>query len=143
MRSKKIPPNHQRGLATISAIMLMAVVATAVTTMSWQFHADAKRTKTLRQETQLQHLIHAGMVHAMQLIANEPDIEPVESIAIPLPASLSGSDAGVSLALSRSGDDMKAQLNARLHQRTQSQTLHFSRTNDRWQLVSITSGRMP
>lgn len=135
------PQSSARGMATMSAIMLMAVVGTAVTTMSWHFHADVTRTKALRAQAQVQQLLHAATAHAMALAASAPLTEPAGPAAMPLPASLATAQAFANVTMAQQGDELMLRIQARVGSHASEQMLSFIQQDGRWQLKGMTTAR--
>ncbi len=131
-------PTRTRGLATVSAIMLMAVVGAAVTTMSWHFHADVTRTKALRAEAQLQQLLHGASAHALHLASVTPDPQTLELSSIEMPSIHSIHHASAHFTIHRQGDELTIEIHARFQTLARRQTLKLTRQNDQWSLASLT-----
>ncbi len=71
------------GFATFVAVALIAMVGTALLSLTLLLSTDVRRTSRHRAETQLRQLLIAGGVAAEQAVAADPSISGSRTIAVP------------------------------------------------------------
>lgn len=133
------PPVRRAGFATIAAILTITVVAAAVMAMTHQFRIDNNRTRSVRDESQLRQLLHAGVVEALAKWRTRVDNEkpPQDAIQLELPAHVVTRNASVAIKMQRVQDDLVLEVTAVLDGETTRQTVRFELNDGEPTLKSV------
>ena len=123
-----------RGFATLMAIILIGMVAVALTVMTALFTQQARRTRIVRTDAQLRQLLLAGgaSVEERSLTWQADVAEQQWSVA--LPANPISDGAALSIHLAPTDRGAEATVEAKLGGRTARQTLSLTRTESKWQV---------
>ncbi len=125
----------RRGIATITAVFMVAMVGAAILAMGGLFAFEARRTRLERAESQLRELLLAG-AEAGRAVVGQTAGEGGE-VSLPLPAALQARGASLSVAV-RPGADASHRLlrvTATLDKHAAEQVVTFERAGDAWQAV--------
>ena len=132
---------NPRGFAMITAIIMLAVVSAALVVISRQFTFEATRTRLELDDTQLRQLLVAGAQDAAQRAGNWQSDPPAVTWDLQVPAALRGEGAAVSVNSAPTGkDSAEVHVDAKFHGRHQTQLLHFSLQDGRWQIHDAAFG---
>jgi hypothetical protein len=117
-------PRH-RGLAMVTAIVLIGLTAMTVTEIGLTVAADARRTTQLAEDTQLRQLLLAADEFVLQHLA-------AGHYQMPVPAQV---PASVMIDVHA---DHSADLEAKLPDRRLSEHLSLTQTDNTWQISQAT-----
>jgi type II secretory pathway component PulK len=116
--------------ASITAIVMLGLVASMLAAMAMMFAADARRTRSSAAEAQLRQLLLAGAADAQQRLDKGHTTFDVNVTA---PA-----ESHLHLAATLDGDAVRTVISATLGPRHAEQTLRFTRAgNNKWQLAAV------
>lgn len=121
----RTPP---RGFATIVALMLMALVGTALAAISAGLTADVRRTRNAAADAQLRQLLVAGAAKVEQSPV-------VGKSSLALPVEISGT---VQVEVNMQGEEMRAVVEASVDGRRMGQVLTLRQEQGRWRVVGAT-----
>jgi hypothetical protein len=122
--------HHQRGMATLTAIVMIGLVGVTLATVSAMFIAQNKRTRAEAIDAQLRQLLTAGAAIAMSHAG-----ESGEHV-VKLPA-----DSGTILVtISASSDSSQAVIRAQFGGREKQQVLRMARRENRWVITDALLG---
>lgn len=124
-----------RGIATITAVFMIAMVGAAVAALSILFAFEARRTRMDRSETQLRELLFAGAIAGRDAVGQSTG--EGTAVPVPLPAALQAQEATLSVAVTPGADGTHRLLRvtATLGRQTAEQVVTFERTGNAWQAV--------
>ena len=127
----------RHGFAMLTALALVALVAVAMAAALSVFRLDLRRTAGTVDDAQLRQLLLAGQRAARDRLPRDAGAVPTIEQPVALPAPLAAEGA-VTLRLRRgaSRDTADVGVEARLGNRTATQTLHYERRPVDWSLVS-------
>ena len=125
---------RRNGFATLIAIVLMGLIALILTTVTMIFAADARRTRSQRDEAQLRQLLTAGAAMAKGQLDRAPTTQPAP---ITLPAELNAK-LHFTLAREQDADHVIATIHAALAKRSIEQVVRFERRDGKWQATDAT-----
>ena len=130
------PLRHRRraAFATLVAIILMGLIALMLTTVGMIFAADARRTRSQRDDAQLRQLLTAGAVMARNQLDRSPTTQPT---AVALPSEIE-SKLNITLAREKDGDHVTATVHAAIGRRSVEQVVRFERRSGKWQAATAT-----
>jgi type II secretory pathway component PulK len=132
------PHRSDRGLAMITAIMLISLAGIAMTVMGVAFNMQATRTHLQAEQAQIRQLLLAGAEETRERLEQG---KPVDG-SITLPAYLA--ENGASLKLNSEGPTNGAstiEIEASLPGCRSTQEVKFAGTGSHWHLVSAELAR--
>jgi hypothetical protein len=134
----------RRGFGTFVAIALLLIVAATLPVLASVFTADAKRTRTQKEDAQLRQLLTAGAAFAKGQATADAGSgagATTHPTAIALPQELVDDGATVTCSISReSADRVSATIRATLGRRCKEQTVTFARRDGAWHVVDAKLG---
>jgi hypothetical protein len=127
---------RRRGLATVTAIALLGLVAVAMLAVSAAVVGDARRTRYEAADAQVRQLLLAAAADAAERAAAWPADVADDSWQLALPATLAQSGgASVKLSLAHAGETLEVRVDAHYLTHRGGQTLRFRRSAERWELI--------
>ena len=131
MNSRK----RRQGLATVTAIALLGLVAVSLLAVSAAVVGDARRTRYATADAQVRQLLLAAAADAAERSASWPADVAADSWELPVPASLAQGGGSVKLSLAHAGERLEVRADAHYLRRRGGQTLRFRRAAERWELI--------
>jgi len=123
----------RRGMATVTALTLLAFVAVLLAALGTWIGIEALRTGAAADETQLRQLLHAGANAAAD------ESLAVGTTEVPLPPKLAEGSARLTIAIAQPSPDQRtATVEASIAAHQARQVVQFARGGDRWMLASAT-----
>jgi hypothetical protein len=135
----KANPNHRpRGFTIILGFALLGLIAVALVLLTRQTGYEMQRTRSAYDDAQLRQLLLAGaqdtLSHANSWTADRPS---PDHWMLELPADLRELGASVSIHVTDASENTRAvDVDARLRNRQEADTLQLSRSDQGWKLVS-------
>jgi hypothetical protein len=126
--------NHRRGVILLAALLMLPLIAVAITVIGAAMSAEAQRRINQTTAAQLEQMLLAGTQAARQRLGSGavPDRSDV-----PLPPSLIAAAGQLRLAVvERSDRTLTLQVLADLRGKHASQRLILAKTGDRWTVLS-------
>ena len=137
MRPRLQRSGRKRGVAALTAILLLALVAATLATVATFFITENRRTRAQATEAQLRQLLTAAATVAKDRLNNATaDGEYV----IALPAELDADGVKLTITLQRDNEYASAYVHAKLQERSSEQTLRFERRGGKWQITDVIIG---
>ncbi len=124
-----------RGLATATALTLLAFVAVLLTAMGSWIRIDARRTRDAAAQTQLRQLLLAGAVAA----GDESNLIGATNVTLPPQLKDDAANLKIEIVMPSEGERV-ATIEASVSGSHASQTVHFTRREGRWRVISATLG---
>lgn len=118
----------RRGVASITAIVMIGLVGVALAGAAAMFSAQSKRTRDEATEAQLRQLLTAGAIAA------------VDAIDVKLPPELSNDGAKLTIQRKTEGDLATVEMSASLRGREMRQTLRLTRSSEKWNITDAVLG---
>ena len=136
------PNRRPRGFTIILGFALLGLIAVAVVLLTRQMGYEMQRTRSAYDDAQLQQLLLAGAQDTLSHANSWTDDRPSpDHWTLQLPAELRELGASVSVRVTEVGENARAvEIDARLRNRDAADTLHFTRTDQRWMPV-VTTGK--
>lgn len=127
-----------RGFTIILGFALLGLIAVAVVLLTRQMGYEMQRTRSAYDDAQLRQLLLAGaqdtLAHANSWTADRPS---PDHWSLELPPALREFGASVSIHVTDAGATARAvEIDARLRNREDVDTLQLSRSDQGWKLVS-------
>jgi len=123
------PRVKKSGFATITAIVMLGLVASMLAAMGMMFAADARRTRSAAAEAQLRQLLIAGAADVQQRL-NKDQTTFDATFATP-------AEGNLRVTAAMDGDGVRSVVLANLGPRHAEQTLRFTRAGEKWKLVAV------
>ena len=132
---------QHRAFVVLTALILMALVGVAITAMSADFSADARRTWDQISDAQLEQLLFAGAAEAPSHLTDKPPVSG-ESWEVGLPQILAirGATLRTNVGSVQESGPVSLVIHATLDNRSAEQTLQFRNDAGTWKLVSARFG---
>src|SRR5687768_3150673 len=127
--------SSRRGLAALTAIMLIGLVGATLATVAVMFISQHKRTRAEAVETQIRQLLTAGAAMAVHQLD-----QPGGEHALALPAELAAEGAKLVIKTKPAGDSASVDFEGSLRGRRMMQTLRFERRDGKWKLTDAVLG---
>lgn len=134
MSRRAIRSSRRRGIAAVTAIVLLGLVAVALLAVSTAVVADGRRTRAATADAQLRQLLIAAAADAAARSRSWPDRVEPQDWSVALPPALSGDGTSVKVSAAPSGEGVAVRVEAQHLGRRAGQTLQFRRAGGRWQL---------
>jgi Na+-transporting NADH:ubiquinone oxidoreductase subunit NqrC len=126
---------------TLLAIVMLGLVATALTSAALLIRNDIRRTQTMEIDAQLRQLLLAGIPNAVARSQNWSDATVPQTWSIALPNDPLMQEASLSSELeSISSGSVEVRISATLAARRADEQLHFQREGNEWKLTETHLG---
>lgn len=123
----------RRGIATPTALTLLAFVAVLLAALGSWIGIEARRTRAAADAAQLRQLLHAGALAAAD------ESLGVGRVDVPLPPRLADHSARLTIDIAHPAPDARtAVVEASITAHRARQTVHFARTGERWSITGAT-----
>ena len=132
----------RRGFTTILALVLVALVAAALSTMAIALHMEQTRTHMMQTQAAVRQLLLAGTTDALARAPHWPGQFVAVDWSVDLPPELSAKRAKLSGHLEPCGAaDAELRLHASIEGQTAEQQILFHHDQNGWNAQSASLGR--
>lgn len=134
------PPFHpapiRKGVATLTVMLVLVVVALAMTTLARHVSDEARHSMDQSAAAQLEQMLMAGTYDAKLHLNSSAGMNASQSWATDLPSNLTELGGKLQITvITTDTEQTMFQVVAHLGKRSSSQSIHFQRRNGRWELV--------
>ncbi len=123
---------NRRGVATLVALSMLALVASALMMATSVFSAEAQRTRNGKADAQARQLLLAGTRAAQARLADDPPANP-QTFDVSLPQAVRDLPSTLQMRLNPQADGSVAvELDAQVSGRAHRQSIRLSRQAQVW-----------
>jgi hypothetical protein len=117
----------RRGFATMSAVLMISLLAASLATLGTLFSDQLRRTRKLAVQAQMRQLLIAGAIATSARVRDMPSPQRASWTIEPPPAAIDDARIRVEVEPQGQGERVVARIEARLGEASRTQTLVFAR----------------